>query len=594
MQLRKNIQKVSGKRKIKFGHFAFWLNFAAVLAVIYELGFTQAGDKSEWLHIIYAAIMCLGIVSLIFRYLNPPARPKYTVWPFDFVLAIFLLGLIMVSFGWNNFFSRFLLQFNTLVLMQIAVFILFFRELSTMSFDLGKQHLNPARLFVSSFLIMILMGTLLLMLPNATFAGISFLDALFMSTSAICVTGLEVVSTATYFTTFGQIIILILIQLGGIGILTFTSYFSYFFKGSSSYENQLLLRDMTNSEKIADVFSMLTKIILTTFLLETVGALVIYTSLSQDIIPKYADRVYFSIFHSISSFCNSGFSTLTHNMYDPVFRFNYPLHLYLAVLFMIGGLGFPIVFNSLRFIRNRIINIFRHIFRKEHKYLVWSVNISTRIIVVTTVCLITLGTILYFALEYNHSLAEHKGIGKIITAFFGAVSPRSAGFFTVETARLAPPTLVLIAFLMWIGASPGSTGGGIKTSTFAIAVLNFWNLARGKDRIEVLRKEISGIAVKRAFAIIMLSILGIGISVFLLSIAESDKNFMAVAFESFSAYCTAGMSMGITSELSSAGKLIIAVTMFAGRMSLLTVLAAFLHKLNYSSYRYPAEDILIN
>jgi Trk-type K+ transport system membrane component len=202
--------------------------------------------------------------------------------------------------------------------------------------------------------------------------------------------------------------------------------------------------------------------------------------------------------------------------------------------------------------------------------------------------------IIFFILEYNNTLAEHTGFGKIVTALFGATTPRTAGFNTIDTAAMAFPTLMMIFLLMWIGASPQSTGGGIKTSTFAIATLNIISLAKGKSRIEVFRREIADISVRRAFAIISLSLVVIGFAIMLISIFDSEKQLMDIAFECFSAYSTVGLSLGITGDLSSVSKFIIIVVMFVGRISMLSLVIAVFRKVKYKNYSYPKEEITIN
>jgi Trk-type K+ transport system membrane component len=202
--------------------------------------------------------------------------------------------------------------------------------------------------------------------------------------------------------------------------------------------------------------------------------------------------------------------------------------------------------------------------------------------------------IVFYLLEYNNPLAEHNGLGKIITALFGATTPRTAGFNTIDTAALYLPTLLMVMLLMWIGASPQSTGGGIKTSTFAIALLNVISLARGRSRIEVFRREIADVSIRRAFAIITLSFVVIGMAIILISIFDPGKKLIDIAFECFSAYGTVGLSLGITSDLSSAGKFIIIVVMFVGRVSMLSIAIAAFRKIKHENYTYPKEEITIN
>ncbi|HBT09758.1 MAG TPA: ATPase, partial [Leeuwenhoekiella sp.] len=239
---------------------------------------------------------------------------------------------------------------------KAAILLTFIREFAEQRIDYKKSHLNPAQLFIASFIAIVLLGTFLLMLPKATYEGISFLDALFTSTSAVCVTGLIVVDTGSYFTPLGQNIIVFLIQLGGLGILTFASYFSYFFKGMSSFENQVVLSDMNNSNKIGEVFSTLKRILVITFSIEAVGAVLIFISLKAENFQDLTDRIFFSVFHAVSAFCNAGFSTLSNGIYDINFRYNYFLQLTLIALFVFGGLGFPIVINVLKYLKYKIIN----------------------------------------------------------------------------------------------------------------------------------------------------------------------------------------------------------------------------------------------
>jgi Trk-type K+ transport system membrane component len=267
------------------------------------------------------------------------------------------------------------------------------------------------------------------------------------------------------------------------------------------------------------------------------------------------------------------------------------------LLFIVGGLGFPIVFNLYNYIKHLIKDRLVPFFTKEEQgpYSVpWAVNLNSRIVMITTGVLLLVGSTIFFIFEYNNALSEHQGIGKLITAVFSAATPRTAGFNTVDISGLNFSTLMLLFLLMWIGASPASTGGGIKTSTFAIATLNFWSLARGKDRIEIFRREIADISVRRAFAIISLSLVVIGMGIFVIAYLDSEKDLLSIAFECFSAYSTVGLSVGITNQLSGASKLVIIAMMFIGRVSMLSILIAIVKKEKYKNYRYSREEILIN
>ncbi|HMQ61338.1 MAG TPA: potassium transporter TrkG [Flavilitoribacter sp.] len=580
-----HLLKIRYVRKIP-GLIPFWLGLIAVFTAIYDLGFDNTQKVQNELLWIYDVVIIVGIASLLIRYFADAQRNRRTVRLFDLISLVFLSVLLVHIIGWIR-----LPVFHRRLWTYMAVLLVFIREFSSLEIRIKRTFIDPAQLFIASFFLMVSAGAALLMLPKATHDGISLIDALFTSTSAVCVTGLIVVDTGTYFTDFGLLIILFLIQIGGLGIMTFASYFSYFFKGGSTYENQLMLHDMTNTEKIGEVFSTLKKIILLTLGIEATGAVLIFTTLDPKLFSALGDRIFFSVFHSVSSFCNAGFSTLGNSLYEETYRFNYPLHLIIALLFILGGIGFPIAFNFMSYIKHLLI---RRLSSGKERYKPWVINLNTRIVLITTGILLIGGTILFYIFEYDNTLAEHNGFGKVVTAFFGAATPRTAGFNSVDLTKMHFSTIMVTFLFMWIGASPASTGGGIKTSTIAIATLNFLSIARGKSRVEVFRREVSDISIRRAFAIISLSLIVIGFSIFLIATFDSGKDLLSIAFESFSAYSTVGISLGITPHLNSAGKVIIILTMFIGRVSMLSILVALFRKVKSTKYKYPTEEILIN
>ncbi|KAF0201602.1 MAG: hypothetical protein FD170_2608 [Bacteroidetes bacterium] len=569
------------------------ISILAIIAFLYDYGFEHQPEIKIFLNSVYSASIFIGIISIAVRYFFKDYRPSLKSSPFDLVLFLFLTFIFLNQQGYFTNDLPGLL--NHRIWLYSAVFLVFIREFSAIRVELRKAFLNPAQLFVLSFLSLIIFGSFLLLLPKATVDQISLIDALFTSTSAVCVTGLAVVDTGSSFTIFGQIIIALLIQVGGLGIMTFASYFSYFFKGGSSYENQLALRDITNAEKISEVFSILKKIILLTFLIEAIGAVLIFKTLDISVIPSVYDRVFFSGFHAISGFCNAGFSTLQNSFYEEAYQLNYPLHLIISFLIILGGLGFPIVFNLYKYLKSKAFTAFLFLLRRKNTITTPRlINVNTRIVLITSLLLTVLGTIAFYILEYNNTLANHNQIGKVVTAFFGSVTTRTAGFNTVDTGALNLQTVLIVMFLMWVGASPASTGGGIKTSTFAVAILNTISIARGRTRLELFNREIPDSSVQRAYAIILLSIFVIATSILLISFFDSDKGLLNITFESISAYATVGLSMGITADLSSASKLVLIFTMFIGRVSMLTLLIAIYKRVSSEAYRLPTENILIN
>ncbi|KYG74661.1 ATPase [Roseivirga ehrenbergii] len=576
----------------RLDHLAFWISLSGIVVFIADFGYTQSDLSQSIINGYYFVVLGIGLTSTVFRYLEKKNQKKTKVLVFDILSILITITVLYLHLihGANHQLHPILFNDN---LIKSAVILTFIREFSELRLIYKRTILNPAQLFIISFLVIILLGTVLLMLPRATYDGISFIDAFFTSTSAVCVTGLIVVDTGSYFTEFGQIIIICLIQIGGLGILTFASYFSYFFKGGATYENQLALGDMSNSKKLSEVFSTLKYVLIITFGIEMMSATMIYFSLDASTFASQYDQIFFAVFHSISAFCNAGFSTLSNGIYDVDFKFNYFLQIVLISTFFLGALGFPIVVNILNYLKYRLSQVFTFSSRLKN-YKPWVLNLNSRINLITTISLTAFGFVLFFILEYNNTMAEHSFFGKIVTALFGAATPRTAGFNSVDMAALSFPTLVITLLLMWIGASPSSTGGGIKTSTFAIAILNILSIARGKTKIEVFRREIADISVRRSYAIISLSLLVIGFGVMVISIFDNDKSLMQIAFECFSAYSTVGLSLGITGDLSSMSKIMLIVIMFVGRVSMLSIMIAILDKVKHKSYRYPTEEITIN
>jgi len=572
---------------------AFYASILGLFLFIIDFGFDKSQEIQVWYNTYYFVVITLGIVATGLRYWQQDKQMKRSVVIFD-VFSIFATIVILYAHFLGEEAHRHISFLYNDNWVKFAIILTFIREFSEQNINYKRTLLNPAQLFIASFFVIILLGAVLLMLPNATYNGLSFLDALFTSTSAVCVTGLIVVDTGTYFTTFGQSIILFLIQAGGIGILTVASFFSYFFKGGASYENQLTLSDMTGSSKLGEVFSTLKRILVITFSIELVAALLIYLSLDKFFFGSFFERSFFSVFHAVSAFCNAGFSTLPNSLLESGIRYNYTFQIIIIIAFVLGGLGFPIVVNIIKYLKYFLLRMFFYFRGKRQTYKPWVLTLNSRITLLTTTTLTIVGTLFFYFNEYNNTLAEHNGFGKWVTALFGAATPRTAGFNSVDMGSLDFSTVMMIFLLMWIGASPASTGGGIKTNTFAIATLNFLSLAKGKAKIEIFRREISEISVRRAFAVISLSLLVIGLGIILISVFDGNKKLLDIAFECFSAYSTVGLSLGITADLSAASKFVIIVVMFLGRVSMLTLLIAVFKKVKEKNYKYPVEELTIN
>lgn len=504
------------------------------------------------------------------------------------------IGLFLfLSFSLNI--DRNIAWLNTHYFYSLLILGLFIFEFSRFDIRNVALVLNPAQLFMVSFGFIIIAGTVLLKLPNATTSPITVVDALFTSTSAVCVTGLIVVDTATQFTPLGKSIILLLIQIGGIGIMTFTSFFGFFFKGgTSSFSERFVLSDFFSEDNVSEIRKTLAKVIFITFMFEAIGAAFLYFSLDTTYFASIGSRIRFSVFHSVSAFCNAGFSTLTDGLYDFRIRGTYPILYVLGILIILGGIGFPILLNLYTFMKYKFLSLLS-ILRSGRKkdYIPMMININSRLVIYTTLFLLIVGTVLFFVFENEHTLHDMDLSGKIAHSFFGSVAPRTAGFNSVNMGQLSVAAVVLTIFLMWVGASPVSTGGGIKTSTFAIAVLNALRIARVKNHIEFHKREFHERSVDRAFAIIILSILVLGCSSLIMYLIEPDKGALRILFECVSAFGTVGLSLGITPLLTDSSKILLVLLMFMGRMGILTLLFAIVRKTTTSVYRYPKENIVI-
>ncbi|QIH37286.1 ATPase [Sphingobacterium sp. DR205] len=477
----------------------------------------------------------------------------------------------------------------------LGIYIIFIAELSKSTLFFDNFYFNPTILFVISFLVLILIGTVLLMLPRTTIeAPLSFVDALFMATSAVCITGLSVADISTNFSMFGQTVIIVLIQVGGLGIMTFTGFFGYFFSGGFSFKNQLMFGEILGENKVASVIKTLLTMIFITLLFEFLGAILIFSTLEKTNFPNMGSMIFFSIFHSISSFCNAGFSILSGGITNEAYKFNYPFQLALSSLFILGGLGFGIVLNFYTYIKESILLWYhRLVTKKNYKHKAWSFSFNSKLVLLCNAIIIVAATLFFYFLERKNTLSLEKGVdGEWATSFFMANAARSAGYNSIDLSFVGAPTIFLIMVLMWVGASPGSTGGGVKVTTVALSFLNIISLAKGKEYIEIFKRRIASESVNKAFAIILLSFLVVGLSFFVLIFTDPDKSMKDLLFESLSAYTTCGLSLGITPSLSMGGKLIIVVTMLVGRVGMLTLLVAFIKNTTRRNIIFPEEKIL--
>jgi trk system potassium uptake protein TrkH len=416
-----------------------------------------------------------------------------------------------------------------------------------------------------------------------------FLVALFTSTSASCVTGLVVVPTGTYWSPFGQAVILGLFQVGGLGIMTCGAFFALVAGGGMQFRESATLRDLLESEQLGDVRRLVLSILLFTLVSEAIGAIAI-SGLWADL--PLGDRVWYSVFHAVSAFCNAGFSLTDDSFVGLGDRWQ--VWGGVAGLIIIGGMGFAVLYNFALCLESRITSIkIKPLFHLPRSRV--RLTLSTKLASVTTLCLLIAGTVGYFVLEAAARPALTEDVPtRTAEAWFQSVTFRTAGFNTVDHGALHPSTKLFAILLMFVGASPGSTGGGVKTVAFAVVVLALVSILRGRERVEVAGRTIPQELVNRALAIFCLGVVVVMVVTLLLVLFENQPGlFINHLFEATSAFGTVGVSTGITPSLSDASKSVIVVTMFAGRVGPLTLLIALAGRQRGARYEFPAERVTL-
>ncbi|PRR82895.1 TrkH family potassium uptake protein [Clostridium vincentii] len=440
-----------------------------------------------------------------------------------------------------------------------------------------KHKMNAVRILALGFLGVICMGGILLSLPISSVSGefTNFLDSFFTSTSAVCVTGLVTLDTWTHWSTFGQVVILLLIETGALGFMSIATFAAILFGKKISLRERLVMQESMNAFNIQGLVKMVQYVVGFTLLIQCIGAVV----LSTQFIPQHGigKGIYFSVFHAVSAFCNAGFD-LNGNFVSLVpYAGNWVILLTLSALIIVGGLGFAVILELYNYKKIR--------------------RISThgKLVLLVTAILIFGGTLVMFLLEYkNPNTIGPMRIGdKIVNSFFAAVTPRTAGFNSISTDKMTTAGAFMTILLMFVGGSPGSTAGGIKTTTLGIAIVTVICIIRGRENTEAFGRRFSKELVYRTFALLMIGVTLVMVVTMILSITESGETFLSLLYEATSAFGTVGLSTGVTQRLSSIGKIIIMITMYCGRVGPLTVLLALAHNKKRNGYKYPEGKILI-
>ena len=502
--------------------------------------------------------------------------------PWQFIISIIFLctmAATLIYGGKDGSIHGWSLVWATNLYLGLTAFITIFGYLVNLT-----RKLVPALVLPASFIIVIIAGTALLMTPRATESGISPLDALFTSTSATCVTGLIVMDTETDFTFIGQLVILVLIQVGGLGLMTFAAFFAVSLGQSLGVSDTLNLARLLDSEFTAELKHIILSILVWTLAIETAGALLLYNTWTgmEELGWSTGETIWQAIFHSVSAFCNAGFSLNSNNLEG--FASSPATGLVIGSLIVMGGLGFMLL---TLLGRNWVIRMKTG----RNKPL----PVQVRFVLLITAILIAAGWLFFLGFEWNNTLAGMTFMEKLGNGYLEAVSPRTAGFNTVPTDQLLPAVKWFFMILMFVGASPGGTGGGVKTTTIGLLILSLRSLLQNRSRPEIWKRRIPIFDLQRAGAVLLVGIATFGLSSTLLLITENcTENFseMDYIFESMSAFGTVGLSTGVTSALTTAGRWIIIVTMFIGRTAPATLAVATI-RVRTSKYSYPEARITI-
>jgi len=443
---------------------------------------------------------------------------------------------------------------------------------------LKKKLIHPPRLLAVSFLLAILAGTIILSIPISTSSGrIALVDALFTSTSAICVTGLIVVDTSTYFSSFGQTIIIILIQLGGLGIMTFSSFILLTAGRRVSLTDKMVVEGSFRPSVISDFRSLLRDVFLFTLTFEAIGALLLLIRFSGSF--SFQRALALSVFHSISAFCNAGFSLFSDNLTG--YRGDTLVNLVMMILIISGGLGFFVLQEGRLALRNVLK-------RERVKF-----SLHTKFVVAITAAIILIGSVVIFAVEMKRGLSDLPLKEKVFTSIFHVISARTAGFNTINLNSFSVASLLVLILIMFIGASPGSTGGGVKTTTFGLIFAFLRSTIQAYEVPRIFSRGVKNEDIIRAYTLISLAIALIFASTFSILLIQPQFTLKEALFEVVSAFGTVGLSLGITPHLHPLSKLILVITMYLGRIGPLTILYAFSRVKPAGHYQFVEESIMV-
>ena len=548
---------------------------------------------------IQIGMLCVFLVGKTIRFFNAVSKKEYVVANWFEIPMLFTLGIIVL--GSESWFG----EIEPARVRHLAVGIYLIIEVTVKlcitSVSLAATGRNPTKTLIASFVVLIVAGGGLLMLPRvSTGAPLGFVDALFTATSATCVTGLIVKDTGQDFTFMGQVIILVLIQLGGLGIVVSGAVFALLLGQALSVRESVAMQDLLSTRTVSRIGNMIFFIFVATLLFEAVGTVVLYPM--WDDVPSWTGDAHFrwfcSVFHSTSAFCNAGFGLFTDSFIS--YSRRWQIYAVICPLIVLGGLGFGVLYNLANIAGDRITRFVKKRLNKQSRLQMAvpkRMSLQTKIVLSVSALLILFGTLTILVFERYADAPSPGRRPDLLGALFQSVSARTAGFNTVDIAALTPSSKIMLIMLMFIGGSPGSTAGGIKTVTLAVIIMTIVATLRKRAEVEMFHRSVRLVVVGRAITVTMLFVVVLFVTTLALSVTESpfghDFVMLDYMFEAASALGTVGLTTGVTPTLTDAGKIIIIIVMLIGRLGPLTLLAALTFNLKSIRYNYPDEAIIV-
>jgi len=545
---------------------------------------------------VQIALLCVFIAEKGIRRFNATSKTEF--WGANWFELPLLAGLIVAVFGAGRWFA--VGRTEALVVRQMAVGIYLVIQVITKlcrtCVNLAASGRNPTRTLIISFLFLIISGAGLLMLPRAAGKNresLGFVDALFTSTSATCVTGLIVKDTGEDFSLMGQGVILGLIQLGGLGIVVFGAVFALLLGQALSVRESVAMQDLLSARTLSRIGNMIAFIFVGTVLFEALGAVSLLGMWGD---ANIHERWFCSIFHSISAFCNAGFSLFGDSFVG--YNRSWGVYVVICPLIILGGLGFSVLYDLSNILSDRTKRFIKKRLNKQYRFSMEApkrMRLQTKIVLSVSAGLILLGAVAILIFERYAKVDGGAGQVDVLGALFQSITARTAGFNTVDISAMSPSSRLVLILLMFIGGSPGSTAGGIKTVTLAVIIMTVVAALRKRGEVEMFRRSVRIVVVGRAITITLLFILVLFTATLALSLTENASGFTMsdIMFEAGSALGTVGLTTGITPDLTDAGKLIIIAAMLIGRLGPLTLLAALTFDLKPIQYNYPDEAIMV-